>query len=53
MVADGFGRFFLLTPPGRYYITVEEKLPDETYKKIFQSPTLDLKNGVLTADLIV
>ena len=53
VVADGFGRFFLLTPPGRYYITVEEKLPDETYKKIFQSPTLDLKNGVLTADLIV
>ncbi|MEK7621695.1 MAG: hypothetical protein AAB415_00790 [Patescibacteria group bacterium] len=53
VVADALGRFFLLTPPGRYYITVEEKLPDETYQKIYQSPPLDLKNGVLTTDLIV
>ncbi len=53
VVADVMGRFFLLTPPGRYYITVEEKLPDETYKRIYQSPPLDLKNGVLANDLIV
>ena len=53
VVADTYGRFFLLTPPGRYYITVEEKLPDETYKKIYQSPPIDLKNGVLTNDLVV
>lgn len=53
VVADAFGRFFLLTPPGHYYITVEEKLPDETYRKIYQSPPIELKNGVLLADLIV
>ncbi|MEK6821073.1 MAG: hypothetical protein AABY11_01585, partial [archaeon] len=53
VVADALGRFFLLTPPGRYYITVEEKLLDETYRKIYQSPVLDLKNGVLTSDVIV
>ena len=53
VVADALGRFFLLTPPGRYYITVEEKLPDETYKKIYQSPPTDLKTGVLGNDLIV
>jgi len=53
VVADAFGRFFLLTPPGQYYITVEEKLPDETYQKIYQSPSIDLKNGVLTNNLIV
>ncbi|HEY4476432.1 MAG TPA: hypothetical protein VJB69_00360 [Candidatus Paceibacterota bacterium] len=53
VVADMMGRFFLLTPPGRYYITVDEKLPDETYKRIYQSPPRELKNGVLTEDLIV
>ena len=53
VVADALGRFFLLTPPGRYYITVEEKLPDETYKKIYQSPPTEFKHGVLPADLIV
>ncbi|MBI4136362.1 MAG: hypothetical protein HY481_02345 [Candidatus Vogelbacteria bacterium] len=53
VVADGLGRFFLLTPPGEYYITVEEKLPDETYKKIYQSPPLKLAKGVLTKDLSV
>ena len=53
VVADALGRFFLLTPPGRYYVTVDEKLPDETYKRIYQSPPADLKNGVLTNDLVV
>ncbi|MBI2097472.1 MAG: carboxypeptidase regulatory-like domain-containing protein [Candidatus Vogelbacteria bacterium] len=53
VVADMFGRFFLLTPPGEYYLTVEEKLPDETYKKIYQSPPLKLAKGVLTKDLNV
>ena len=53
VVADMFGRFFLLTPPGEYYLTVEEKLPDETYKKIYQSPSMKLAKGVLTKDLTV
>lgn len=53
IVADALGRFFLLTPPGRYYVTVEEKLPDETYKRVYQSPPIDLKNGILPGDLIV
>ena len=53
VVADGLGRFFLLTPPGEYYLTVEEKLPDESYKKIYQSPPLKLTRGVLTKNLVV
>ncbi|MBI2100587.1 MAG: carboxypeptidase regulatory-like domain-containing protein [Candidatus Vogelbacteria bacterium] len=53
VVADMFGRFFLLTPPGEYYLTVEEKLPDETYKKIYQSPPRKLDRGILLNDLIV
>ncbi len=53
VVADVLGRFFLLTPPGEYYLTVEEKLPDETYKKIYQSPPWKLAKGILTKDLSV
>ncbi len=53
VVADAMGRFFLLTPPGEYYITVEEKLPDESYKKIYQSEPMKLDKGVLPKDLLV
>lgn len=53
VVADALGRFFLLTPPGEYYLTVEEKLPDETYQKIYQSAPLKLDKGTLTKDLVV
>lgn len=53
VVADALGRFFLLTPPGEYYLTVEEKLPDESYQKIYQSEPLKLDKGVLIKDLII
>jgi len=53
VVADMMGRFFLLTPPGEYYITVEEKLPDESYQKIYQSENLKLDKGILIKDLVI
>jgi len=53
VVADELGRFFLLTPPGEYSITVEEKLPDETYRKIYQSAPMNLAKGVLSEDIVV
>ena len=51
VVADKLGRFYLLVRPGVYYYTVEEKQPDGSYRKIFQSQPVNLPKGVLTTDI--
>ena len=53
VVADELGRFFILTPPGEYYLTVEEKQADATYREVYHSPVLKLEQGILESDLIV
>lgn len=53
IVTDHLGRFFVLLRPGRYYFTVEEKQPDESYIKVYQSSPLELKKGVLTKDITI
>ncbi|HRY62300.1 MAG TPA: carboxypeptidase-like regulatory domain-containing protein [Candidatus Paceibacterota bacterium] len=52
-VADHLGRFYFLVGPGRYYITVDEKQADGTYKTIYKSATMDLKHGILDKDILV
>ncbi len=52
-VADKLGRFYLLVRPGVYYYTVEEKQPDGSYLKVFQSDPINLPKGVLTKDIIL
>jgi hypothetical protein len=53
VVADKFGRFYLLVRPGVYYYTVEEKLPDGSYIKVYQSEPINFKDGILTRDVSV
>ena len=53
VVTDQVGNFYILVRPGSYYYTVEEKLPDGSYQKIYQSEPLELKKGVFTTDLRV
>ena len=53
VVADEMGRFFILTPPGEYYITVDEKQPDESYKQVYRSLPKKLEKGVLNEDILV
>ena len=53
VVTDALGRFYLLVRPGKYYYTVEEKLPNGSYQKIYQSTPLELKKGVLPGDLTI
>lgn len=53
VVADMMGRFYILIRPGIYYYTVEEKLPDGTYKKIYKSPDINMPKGVLKTDIII
>ncbi len=50
---DALGRFYILVRPGVYYLTVEEKQLDGSYKKVYQSENLNLPKGVLDNDFIV
>lgn len=53
VITDELGKFYLLVRPGEYYFTVEEKLPDASYKEVYRSLPTTLKTGVLQKDLIV
>jgi hypothetical protein len=50
-IADKFGSYYSLVPKGRYYIKVEKKNDDGTYKEIFQSSVVVIKGGVINEDL--
>lgn len=50
---DALGRFYVLVRPGTYYLTIDEKLPDGSYKKIYQSGNIDMPKGVLDNDFVV
>ncbi len=53
VVADALGRFYILIAPGTYYLTVDAKKPDGSYEKVYTSPILELKKGVLASDIVV
>lgn len=52
-VSDESGRFYFLVPPGKYFVTIEEKLPDGSYKEVMRTEEMDLKGGVIKNDLLV
>ena len=52
-VADVSGKFYFLVPPGTYYLTIEEKLPDGTYHEILRTPPRVMKQGVIKEDFLV
>jgi hypothetical protein len=52
-VSDETGRYYFLVPPGKYFLTVEEKLLDGTYKEVMRTPEMDLKGGVVKQDLFI
>ena len=53
VVADQFGRFYLLVSPGKYYFTVDAKQADSSYRRVFRSPDLELHKGVLRGDVLI
>lgn len=53
VTTDILGRFYLLTQPGVYDIKVEEKQADESYKEIYKVLAMELKNGVLSHNIVV
>lgn len=53
VVADAYGRVYVLVSPGRYYYTVEEKKTDGSYAEVYRSGAVDLPKGVLANDILV
>jgi hypothetical protein len=53
VVADQLGRFYALVSPGSYYITIDEKQADGSYRRVHQSAPMELKRGILTSDIEV
>ncbi|HBM45702.1 TPA: hypothetical protein DDZ75_01900 [Patescibacteria group bacterium] len=53
VVSDHLGRFYFLVGPGKYYVTVDEKQIDGTYKTIHKTEPMELKNGVLSGDILI
>jgi hypothetical protein len=53
VVADEFGRFNVLLRPGSYYLVIDEKEPDGSYRRIYQSEVVSLSNGLWPEDVIV
>lgn len=53
VVADEFGRFYILVQPGRYYLTVEAKNDDQSYTLVQKTEVLHLAKGVLTKDITI
>jgi len=53
IVADRYGRFYLLVRPGTYYLTIDQKLPDGSYFTFYKTETRDLPNGVWASDIVI
>ncbi len=52
-VADKFGRYFCLVPPGEYYVKIEKKNDDESYTTIFTSPAFTAKGGIINKNFVI
>jgi hypothetical protein len=53
VVADEFGRFNVLLRPGTYYLVIDEKEIDGSYRRIYQSESVYLGSGLWPEDVIV
>ena len=53
VIADKFGRYYLIVPNGKYYLRIEQKNPDGSYSLIQQTKPFDVKKGIITSDVEV
>ena len=53
VVTDENGRFYILTPPGKYYLTVEIKLEDGSYSLPYRTMPVPLKKGIVLKNLYI
>lgn len=53
VVSDHLGRLYALVAPGEYYIRVEEKQPDGSYREVYQSGSTKFPYGVIANDIVI
>lgn len=53
VVTDQFGNFYFLAAPGTYVFTVDEKLPDGSYRRVAETTPWYLARGVLSKSITV
>ena len=47
-VADRYGRYYCLVPPGQYYVKIEKKNRDGSYSLVYTSKVIDVsKKGII------
>lgn len=47
------GHYLLLVPNGRYYMTVEQKLPDGTYKEVHKTGSFRVRKGYIAKKITI
>ena len=53
LVADRYGRVYILVRPGAYYLSLDRKLPDGSYYTFYRTPPRNLPNGLWSNDILV
>ena len=46
-VTDKFGRYYILVPKGKYYLSIEKKNNDGSYSLVHTSSVIDAKKGII------
>jgi len=52
-VLDKKGSYYALVPNATYYVTIEEKLGDKSYREVYKSQPFEVKDGVINKKFLV
>jgi len=53
-VADKYGRYYCLVPPGRYYVKIEKKNEDGSYSLVYTSSVINAsKKGIIKNKFVI
>jgi len=52
-IADKFGAYYALVPKGRYYVEIDKKENDGSYKEIIKTEPMEIKAGIISMNFIV
>jgi len=53
VVTDRVGRFYALVAPGSYYVVVQEKQLDGSYREIYRSAIIEMPTGMFKEDIVI
>ena len=52
-VADSIGRYYCLLPNGQYLVRIDQKLADQSYKKIVEGVAVTVSKGYMSERFVV